>query len=327
MNVKSARVFKLSLACFLWISLGASLGVVHAKDHPKQRKGRNPAAANLIEAKQRFSEGVQLVEDGNHEAAIVEFEASNRLVPRPNTLYNLGLSYEAIFRYEKALEYYKAYLRQAERDDPDRPSVVKIIKRLKNRLGALNIETTPAAEVWLGDRKLGLAPGKFLVPSGRHVLEIRSEDFIPVRKQIDVLARSTQNIAFKLKPAQITVKETTGISPVWFWTGVGLTVVSAAIGSYFVLRTVSLNDDVKNANPLLPLGEQIEEDRDEAALYADIFLISAGALAIGTLFTAFFTRWTDDDSKPGKDREHARRPTITPWMSFQSAGLELKGEL
>ena len=55
-------------------------------------------ASRLLEAARRFEEAVQLEQDGNHEAAIVEFDASYELVPRPNTLYNLGLVHEKLFR-------------------------------------------------------------------------------------------------------------------------------------------------------------------------------------------------------------------------------------
>ncbi len=76
-------------------------------------------ASRLQEAKRRFEEAVQLEEDGNHEAAIVEFDTSYKLVPRPNTLYNLGLVHEKLFRYDQAIDYYELYLKRAPKDDPD----------------------------------------------------------------------------------------------------------------------------------------------------------------------------------------------------------------
>jgi tetratricopeptide (TPR) repeat protein len=151
-------------------------------------------ASRLLEAKRRFEEAVQLEQDGNHEAAIVEFEASYELVPRPNTLYNLGLVHEKLFRYDQAIGYYELYLARAPKDDPDLDAVMQAKERLQNLLGQVHIKSSPQADVWLDGRRLGQAPGTFSIPAGRHVLELRKDGYLPARRQLTVASRRHRHL-------------------------------------------------------------------------------------------------------------------------------------
>ena len=276
--------------------------------------------AKLEEAKRRFEEAVQLVEEGNHEAAIVEFEASYALVPRPNTLYNLGLVHEKLFRYDEALGDYEKYLRLAPDDDPDRTLVFSAMKRLRGLLGTLRITSKPASAVWLDGRHLGQSPGEFTIPSGRHIVELRRDGFLPAKREVHLVARRETELSVTLKNA----KDKPPLSPAFFWTGVGLTVVSAGIGTYFGIRTLSLNSDLEKADPLLPSTQTLQEDKDQAALLTDIFFISSAGLALSTLIVALFTDWGDDENDASESEDStAWLPLVTP----HAAGIQFRGKL
>ncbi|MCB9708467.1 MAG: PEGA domain-containing protein [Myxococcales bacterium] len=278
-------------------------------------------ASRLLEAKRRFLEAVQLEQDGNHEAAIVEFEASYELVPRPNTLYNLGLVHEKLFRYDQAISYYALYLKRAPKDDPDRDAVMLAKERLQNLLGQVHIKVSPQADVWLDGRRLGQAPGTFFIPAGRHVLELRKDGYLPARRQLTVASRREHDLSVTLKSA----KDEPPLHPAFFWTGVGLTVATAAVGTYFGIRTLSLNSDLEESDPLLPSTQTLQEDKDQAALLTDIFFISSAGLALTTVVLAIFTDWDgdeDDDASTSKDSA-AWLPFVGPY----TAGIQYRGAL
>ena len=262
-----------------------------------------------------------MLQEGNHEAAIVEFEASYELVPRPNTLYNLGLVHEKLFRYDQAIGYYELYLERAPKDDPDLDAVMQAKERLQNLLGQVRIKSSPQADVWLDGRRLGQAPGTFSIPAGRHVLELRKDGYLPARRELTVASRREHDLSVTLKSA----KDEPPLHPAIFWTGLGLTIVTAGIGTYFGLRTLSLNSDLEEADPLLPSTQDLQKDKDQAAMLTDIFFISSAGLALTTVVLAIFTDWDDDeDDNVSESKDSA---AWVPLVGPTTAGIQYRGHL
>ena len=89
----------------------------------------------LAQARQHFQSGKQLFDAGDYRGAIREFEAANKLAPKPLLLFNIGLAYERLGEVGPAVQYFKAYLEQAP-DAPDRSLVEIRIDRLQGGQGA-----------------------------------------------------------------------------------------------------------------------------------------------------------------------------------------------
>ena len=274
---------------------------------------------------------------GNCEGAIAEFEASYKLFQRPSTLYNIAQCHETLFRYDLAVRNYERYMAVAPADDPDRQAVEAKMSSLRNLLATIEIETNVEnAEVWIGDRKAGVAPGFVLIPSGRHTLELRAEGYIPGKREIQVAGQQQLKVTLNLettktvqkieKKVSVTkIEKSKGLSPVFFWVGVGATVATAGAGAFFGLRALSLKSDAEQIDARIPRDEEAD-DIDNAALLADIFFISSGLLAAGTVVLFFLTDWDGDEEKlPTKEKQATAR--LAPIISPDILGLSLQGTL
>ena len=194
-------------------------------------------------------------------------------------------------------------------------------ERLQNLLGQVHIKVSPQADVWLDGRRLGQAPGTFSIPAGRHVLELRKDGYLSARRELTVASRREHDLSVTLKSA----KDSPPLHPAFFWTGVGLTVATAAVGTYFGIRTLSLNSDLEESDPLLPSTQTLQEDKDQAALLTDIFFISSAGLALTTVVLAIFTDWDGDE-----DDDASTSKASAAWLPFvgpYTAGIQYRGAL
>ncbi len=303
-------------------SHGQAVSKPGASDHPEPAIAAHPEV--LQKAQKHFRQGVAFAKAGNCDGAIVEFTAAYRLIPRPNALYNIGQCQERLFRYDLAIEYYERYLREAAEDAPDRAAVRAALRTLGNLLGVLHVAANVAAEVWVDDRLMGEAPGDVFVPAGRHMVELRAKGYIPARTEVQLVGREEVDIRLKLIKARTTVRvrETTGLSPLVFWSGVGLTAVSAAVGGLFALQVLSLKEEAEEINKYHPDRVQAQKDVQSAELTADIFFATAGVLAIATTVLAFVTDW-EQEQKP----EPVSKPSAASTPRAGSSLRERRGAL
>lgn len=257
------------------------------------------------EARQRFEQGIALAQAGNCEAAIAELTASFEIVRRPNTLYNIAQCRETLAQYDLAIQAYQQYLDIAPPDDPERSAVEATIRTMGNLLGTLVITSNVPAEVWLGERRIGQAPGEIRVPGGSHVVELRADSHLPARQSVEIAGRQTVTLAFDLERSEERVEHTVtrvetrveerGLDPTFFWVGVGLTAATALAGTGFGVRTLLLRSDAEDIDPRLPRDDEADSIQT-SALLADILFASAGALAIGTVVLYFLTDWDEEEA-------------------------------
>lgn len=291
-----------------WVMQGLTwMALLHLGGPPHafaQTEDEAPPSAAEEEGRRRFLQGIELARAGNCEAAIAELTASFDLVPRPNTLYNIAQCRETLAQYDLAIQAYQRYLELAPADDPERAAVEATIRTMGNLLGILRIESNVEAEVWLGDRRVGTAPGSIRVPGGTHVVELRAESHLPARQSVEIAGRQSATLEFRLERSEERVEHTIervetrveekGLDPAFFWAGVALTGVTAAAGGIFGVRALTLKSDAEDLDPRLPRAQEAD-DIQGSALLADILFASAGALAIGTVVIYFLTDWDDEE--------------------------------
>lgn len=285
---------------------------------------------DLVEARQRFQQGVALAEAGNCDAAVVEFNASYRLVPRPNTLYNIAQCQERLHRYDMALDTYRQYLEVAPPDDPSRPAVETAMRLLSNLLGTIHIRSNVQAEVWIDDRRMGDAPGAVPVPSGRHVVELRAEGHLPARGEVEVAGGQEAELELTLEPAQqqVTIHEHTtervGISSISFWLTSGVALASAAVAAGLGGWALSLRNDVEAMDPRLRTNDDLAEI-DDAALLSDIFWGVAGGFAIAAVVLAFLTDWGGGDDQAAEGELPSSALRVVPLATVGGLGMTMGG--
>ncbi|MCA9576020.1 MAG: PEGA domain-containing protein [Polyangiales bacterium] len=285
------------------------------------------------EARERFTQGLSLARAGNCEGAISEFQASYALVPRPNTLYNIAQCQEQLNRYDLAIRFYEEYLASAPADAEDRPTVEASMRALRNLLGVIVVSSNVPAEVWVGGRVVGMAPGEVPIPGGRHRVEIRADGYIPVLREVEVAARQRVELTVALEqPQQTTIEQTTieqtviedrGIPPTLFYAGVGVTAASALVGVGFGIRALRLRGDQRAVDPLaFDEMVRIRDDVKRTARIADVFFLTAGVFAVGTLVVYFLTDFSSEEAREASAQARLR---VRPSLGLGGGGLSLEG--
>lgn len=269
----------------------------------------DPAVAE--DARARFRAGLVLARDGDCTAALAEFETSYRLMPRPNTLFNMAQCEENLHRYDRAISEYEEYLEIAPAEAEDRDTVMATLESLRGRLGTLHITTNTPTEVWLGDRIVGAAPGDVLVPGGRHSIELRATGYLPERREVEVAARQRVELTVELGTAEThietTVVEETIVEETHvhehvtverpplpaglFWAGVGLTAAAGIVGLGGGINALITHDQQAALDARLPRATQAIAD---SALVADIGFIAGGVLLASTIAIGFLTDFGGD---------------------------------
>ena len=101
------------------------------------------ADSSADEAEARFQRGAQLYKQQRYEEALLEFFASNRLVPNRNVVFNIARTYEALARYDQAYSYYIEYL-VPEVDPRERALAEERLVVLRPQVALLRVITEPA---------------------------------------------------------------------------------------------------------------------------------------------------------------------------------------
>lgn len=270
-----------------------------------------PQGGALDEARQRHEQGraYEALNPPNYGAALVEYQRAYEIMAghplRYLELNNIASCYQNLGEYDLALDYYERFLREGGPDARDRPRVEATIQALLSTLGTLEIETNVAsAEVWSENRRIGTAPGRVRVPGGRHLIELRASGHTSERREVSVASRQMVPLRVELE----VIRPGRRLSPAFFWTGVGLSLASAATGAVFGGLAISARSDVDqrlaSSSPSVRFSVTAEDQQSIAnrALLADVFFISAGALAIGTTVLGLLTDF----------RGHAEESTQAP---------------
>lgn len=285
-------------------------------------------APELIEkARHHFKQAVAFSEAGNCEGAIVEFEASYRMVPRASSLYNIAQCQEQLHRYDLAIQYYERYLQEADADEEDRPAVEAALRTLRNLLGTVHIASNVPAQVWIDDRLVGTAPGDVFVPAGRHVLELRADQYLPQRTEIQVAGREEVEVDLTLSKARTTVHitEESGLDPIVFWSGATVTLLTGAVGGVFGALALGKQSQADGLKDYDPERVQLAEDADSTARNADILFAVTGVLGVATVVVAFLTDWDGESTRTTTDEPPA--VSLVPTLGTDHAGLQLRGAL
>ena len=157
------------------------------------------------EGKRHFEQGLALYQDANYGGALAELKAARELGGGPAVLYNMGLTYQALFRYGEAVDTLQLYLVEAARagklDRERKEAVEKVIAELGALIGTLTISVEPnGVRVFIDDRPIDLTVGvPVQVVSGTHIVRATLEGYIPAQQEITIAGGRSLDVAFKLK--------------------------------------------------------------------------------------------------------------------------------
>jgi len=152
--------------------------------------GRIAYADTTAEARRHFDRAVELVDDGQLEGALVEFQRSYDLTHHFAVLYNIGQVLVSLARPVEAFDAYQRYLSEG-RDIPAarRAEVEKEMARQKARIATLEIRGLPdGASVHVDGWDIGTAPvrGLLRVGVGKHVVAATAQGYEPGTSELTV---------------------------------------------------------------------------------------------------------------------------------------------
>jgi tetratricopeptide (TPR) repeat protein len=261
----------------------------------------------VLEARTRIPRAEALFDAENYDAALAEFEKAYELLQghrlQAELLYNIALCHERRFRYAVAMQLYSRYMQEAGSTGEARAEVEGTVRTLQNLLASVDVRSNVQAEVWVDENLVGTAPGRVLVPGGRHTLELRAKGHESQKREISIAARETRALDFTLTPLE------KGLRPAWFYGTSGATVVTAVVGISFAAKLMSERNDYADKGPNAALNRPSDQDHLKSmALRADVFFATSGVLAITSAVLALFT----DFRKPDEPAKTSARLLLSP---------------
>lgn len=162
-----------------------------------------PSAAARTEASQHFRRGVELYQEKDHEAALVEFQRAYELAPDYRLLYNIGQAKLEVKDYLGAAQAYDAYLTEGGGAIPPerRTQVEGDLAELKGRVGRVSIYANmDGADVFLDDQKIGTTPisSTVLANVGQHRITARTKDGATDAQMVNVAGGDIAEVALTL---------------------------------------------------------------------------------------------------------------------------------
>jgi hypothetical protein len=165
----------------------------------------HPSASKQAEARLHFQQAVALYQERNYDAALAEFQGAYGASGEPIVLYNLGLTFKALFRYGDAVEALDRYLSEsrargqtlsAER----RAEVAKNVAEMKSLLADVTIVVRPPdAVVRIDGRPVTMGiEGIVKLGAGTHTVDGSANDYTSDRRDITVVAGTPQTVSLML---------------------------------------------------------------------------------------------------------------------------------
>lgn len=315
----------LGMGAAVWLLLGA-----WSPTAPAQAPAGQPEPAQLEEAQVRFHRGLQLYDEDNYQAALVEFRRAYELAPVFRVLYNIAQVQYQLQDYAGALRSFERYLRDGgDRIEPARRAQVeKDIETLRARVGSLSITTNePGAEVYVDDVLVGRAPlgAPVLVSAGARRVTARLDGFVPMTRKVDVAGGDALSLRLELVevdpeplpepppkqpspprpapqplPPAAPAPAAKGSGIPWEgWTVAGGLAAGAAVTGVLALRA---SDDLqdKKASPNVGSDELDSTSRRARAFALATDVLGAGALVAGGV-SLYLTLERDVETERGTE--------------------------
>jgi len=202
----SARVVALAAALSGGLALPVFPSPAAAQPAALDPRPSAPTKAHQQEAAARFKKGLELFNDGDAQAALIEFRRANELAPNFNVLYNIGQVSFQLKDYAGALGALERYLAEGGSSIPAsrRAEVHKDLEKLRARVATVEIVTTvPDAEIAIDDVTVGRSPlsRAILVSAGRHKITASRPGFTTSTRVIDVASGDQPKVL--LEPVEI----------------------------------------------------------------------------------------------------------------------------
>jgi hypothetical protein len=177
-----------------------------------QARAGDPDSRAHKEAKERFSRGLHLFENGDNGGALAEFERANELVPNRLVLYNIALVYVAMDKPVDAVESLEEVLADPGPLKPEYLARARAAKEeQERRIGQLDVKVNVAAAIEVNGLRAGDAPLQkpLRVAAGEHIVGAVAPGYLPVRQAVTVAGQASAELVFELLPTEAKLAHVT----------------------------------------------------------------------------------------------------------------------
>jgi tetratricopeptide (TPR) repeat protein len=186
----------LSLLCTTCLLLCAGDQTLYAQD------GTDAEEASRAQAER----GIRAFAQADYATAVTAFQRADQLLPNPAFAYDTGRAYEELHAPQRALLFYRDYLRRAP-NAPDRAEVQTRIaalgrRRTDQQTHKVWLRTQPAgATVWIDTEPVGRSPVAIELPTGVHRAAFRLPGHRAQQVQFELQSgQRALNVDAKLAP-------------------------------------------------------------------------------------------------------------------------------
>jgi len=261
-------------------------------------------------AVEHFKKATALYDEGNYEAALVEFKTSYKVLPNWKLLYYIGLTRQALNDYVGAEKDFTAYLEEGKDKVPEdkRSSVEESLKKLSGYVGSILIRVdVDGADVFVNDALVGKSPleGPVRLNLGNYRISTKKEGFEDFIEDVELPGGETLELHVEMKakaaaPSDKLVlekpqtepekKQKKPVKPAAFYAVVGLTgalLAATAVTGGLAVDTHNTFDNTPEQDWEKRLDLRDKGQKLNTATDVLIGLTSASAAAMVVL--AFFT--------------------------------------
>jgi len=284
------------------------------------------------EATTRFERGLALYDDGDFDAALVEFNRAYSLSPTYKILYNIGKIERVKNDYSSALTHFQRYLTEGGTEVPTdrREEVEKEVGVLKERVAEISIKANvDGAAVYIDD--IPVCGARMPDPSCVGTTPLRAPVVVnPGTRKVTAIKRGYQNAQSQLTVAggdknlvkldlfDLTVKaEDTGprTRAIVSWTVTGALAVGAGVMGVLTLSKKDTYNKDRDKGPCAntiqnssdcnkdPFGT-LDSDRKSTKTFALVTDILGGAAIVGAGISVYLTAKASGKS-PSETEQHA----------------------
>ena len=157
------------------------------------------------EARERFSRGLHLFENGDNGGALAEFQRANELIPNRLVLFNIGLVYAAMDRPVEAAATLEKVVKDAGPLKPENVARAQAVKdEQEKRIALVEVTTNVPATLEVDGLEAGTTPlaAPLRVAAGTRVIGALASGHLPARRELTVAGQTRAQLALELRPSE-----------------------------------------------------------------------------------------------------------------------------
>ena len=191
----------------IFVSLALAISFIVAPHAARVARADDPQAGDArSEARERFSRGLHLFENGDNSGALAEFKRANDLIANRLVLFNIGLVYAAMNRPVEAVDTLDKVLQDTSPLKPEQVARARAEKdEQEKRIGFLDFSTNVPATIEIDGIEAGVTPlsAPLRVAAGRHVADAVASGYLPARVEVIVAGQSHVSSTLELRPSEV----------------------------------------------------------------------------------------------------------------------------